>query len=178
MPPPNLLQPTRIRFATILLAIKAQLIASNIVPADKVNVIGHDVIPKLKGEQNLYVRPRLFYPLPSQVESAGRSDVRLTRRFDILIENRIGTDPVNSDEAWLTDPNGRGYFDLEEAVLDSLELFQPVDANGNELTAYPMRLLGGDQPDKDRQKQTWGGAALTFEVCYFPPITQNAIPNV
>ena len=58
-------------------------------------------------------------------------------------------------------------------VINALEIFPPVDSNGNWLVVMPIRLSpGGIGAPKMRPKgMGWGGSTLTFDVSYAVPVT-------
>ncbi len=163
-------QPIRARFSSILLALKARIIARAVVPAAQLEIIADDQPPPTKGEKLVYLRPRRHSAGQPQVESAGRLDTRLTRTVDVFVRTRATIDKISSSEQWLTD-QARGILDLEEDIVNALQDFAPVDSDGNLLTVQPIRITTGAQPDSGAKKQGWGQSSSSWDVIYHPPIS-------
>ncbi len=163
-------QPKRTDMGEILLAIKAQIVARAVVPPSMVQLTIADSPPSTKAEKLVYLRPRRFMAGQDEVRSAGRLDTRVMRQIDVYLRSRVSLDPINGDEIWLTDLN-RGFFGLENDILNALQDFLPTDSDGNNLTCYDIRLLSGSEADKDAQAKGWGRASATYEVVHMPPLS-------
>lgn len=163
-------QPKRTRFSDVLLAIRDQIVNMAAVQANKVEIVSRDSPVKTKAEKLVFLRPRRYTVGREEVDSAGRLVTAKIRQLDVIINSRAALDKPDSDQTWLTDTGGRGYFDFEEDVIDALQDFFPVDSDGNNLTMYPIRILAGSQPDIE-DEPGWGAASATFEVAYMPPVS-------
>lgn len=163
-------QPKRVRFSDVLLAIRDRIVDTAAVQANKIGIVARDEPIKSNAEKLVFLRPRRYTIGREEVDSAGRLATVMIRQLDVIINSRAALDKPNSDQVWLTDAGGRGYFDLEEDVLNSLQEFFPVDSDGNNLTIYPIRIFAGSQPDIEKEPG-WGAANATFEVAYMPPVS-------
>lgn len=167
----------RSSFVTIVQAVQTQLVNAGIVSSDQIHLISrqqHD-IPHFVGDQDILIRPGRFRSIEGQAAVAGRVATVFNRVLEIFPRTRVVLDESDRDAIFLTDqgtadpvnsPAGLGIFALEEAIVNSLHIFLPVDSNGNALTWEPMRIITGEAPEKQRDDPLWGYSSLDFEVVY------------
>lgn len=130
-------------------------------------------VPKLTGDRDIILRVGSTQKIPS-TEGQGRFYIRLRRIIEVIPRCRSALDEVGKDTIWLTDES-LGFFAFEEAVMDAVELFQPMNV---EETAFlvdePMRIVGFGIPDKDVDPDgKWGSETMMVETIYQAPLTQS-----
>jgi hypothetical protein len=163
----------RTGIAMILLSIQQQLIDKAVVPQADIGIVCTVDVPHFDADQDVLIYPQRFTSDQAQADHAGRIDTRVVRMVHIILRTRMELDESNRQVSILTTPS-LGHFALEDAILDALQIFFPLDSNGNQLTYEPMRVYTGEPPKLELPKHPgWGNSILTFEVGEMMPLTQN-----
>lgn len=153
-------------FAAVLTAIENQLQSSTGLPDERVNVTGWDVVPDFQGDQDILIRAGNPSPHMEDMESKGRLMTRIVRPVEVQVRARVALDPTGYSDIALLDP-ALGLFALEEAAVNALHGFVPVDGNGNWLTTEEMRLIPSTRPTGNPDDpREWTSSRMTFEVTY------------
>lgn len=170
----------RASIGPLLTNIKAKVQTDLGLADPQVRIIARDptrenpYLPKTLSGNHILLRPQA--PIPQNqdwVQGAGRVATVLARVLSVICRTRLQTDVADYDEQWLTDAT-YGHFVLEEAVLDSLQLYKPEDGLGNLLVIQPMRLVeGGNAPTKEHLDEGWGETTLNFSIYYAANLNQS-----
>lgn len=150
----------------ILAAVKAKLVADEVAPDNKILWVARKRdVPRFTGDQDLLLCPRGFRANQETVSGAGRAATEVSRFLDVYVRVRLALDAADSDEQWLLHTS-KGYFNYENAVIASLQMFLPLDGDGNGLTVQPLRVMDASDPQKGNDDPLWGDAVLSFELVY------------
>lgn len=126
--------------------------------------------PNFIGEQQVILSGGPITP-PFETTGEGRVSSYIYRRVTFTIRTDSNLDEANKDDVRLMDPN-LGHWMLEDAIFAASQLWDVVDANGNQLIKEPMRLVGGTEAGMDTQKNPgWTVSKMHFEVAYLPNLT-------
>jgi len=161
----------RASLASILKAIQSQLMTFTGFPVERVRISARWPDPLAAvGDQDLTIRPLGF---KVQDKRNSRLETRVYRRIGVMIRTRLGTDYYESGQSWLTDPT-LGHIPLEETVLDALLNFIPLDNKFiQNWLSIPLKLVGGEDPERQDEDSGNGVEILMFELEYMPPIDPN-----
>lgn len=161
----------RSNIGAILEAVKTHLVTETGLASTAILWVQRSMTPHLRGDKDILLRAGRFDVDGQEVAAAGRIATKVTRILEITPRTRVGLDQSDRDDEWLLDTT-RGYFELEDTIVDALQLFAPLDASRNMLTIEPMRLLGGSIPQKSRDP-LWGDSVLLFQVKYYLDLDQT-----
>lgn len=157
-------------WAAILTAVETQLITVTGFPNERINNSTEDgESAHFQGDQDIVMRTGNLTPVGPDIDSKGRLAIRIVRQLQVIPRTSIAVDTHGLTDAWLTDPSF-GHLQLEEAIFNALQGFEPSDANGNWLVTEPMRLVPSQPPIRpappDLKPAVWGSSTLTFEITY------------
>lgn len=171
-------QSIRSNIATILLALKAQVVAWPVTTGAICRITAPNPPMDLQADQYVAL---WCGGGPVEVENtygSGRLDCRIIRKVIASIRTRLDVDEPYSDEAALTDAV-LGHFIAEDALMDCLENFWPVNGSGIGLTYRPIRLKSLNDPIRPREPQPqgmsvgWTETQLVFDVPYVVDLNQT-----
>ena len=159
----------------VLQAMQAQLVAASVVPVERCFLVARDPVKteRYQGPQEVYLRPLGFLADDPNVTGGGRIDTRFTRSVEITLRTRNDRDQSGQDPHFLTDIDT--HFALEEAVVNALQLFFPVDSSGNGLVIAGIRVMSGTLVERSIEDDLVGWSKLIWEVIYYPPIDTTVL---
>lgn len=158
--------------ATILEAVKAQIVANTTVTDNRVLLVTKKRIPKFQGDQDCLILPGPIQALEDFSAAAGRIACIVLRPLVITIRTRFGVDMSDRSDSWITDPT-LGHYVLEEALVAALHIYLPTDSLGNAYTQEPIHWVNSTSPEQDKQDQTWAETTLQFTIKYQIGMTQD-----
>ena len=155
--------------AQIAVAIKDKLLADNVLPAGRVVISARFFSDtSSKADHFVVVRPNEMSAESNWEESKGRQCTVVNRTFSIDVYTRLGVDDTMKDEVWAL-----GHFSYEDAIIDSLMIYQPVNGDGSAVTVCPIHFTGITHPDKIATVPGWGTSTLNFAAEYVLTVNQN-----
>jgi hypothetical protein len=166
--------PVRSAFRDILLSLAPRLVAKGVVAdASRVLIVARrKKTPHFAAVQDVLVRPAGFRVQIPWADTEGRVGMLIRRTILLTPRTRMELDQADQDIDLLTDAS-LGHFVFEEAIINALHLYQPLDGAGDALTIEPMHLTQGDDAAKEDEKsQGWGYATLNLEASYFLAVDQ------
>lgn len=167
---PQASQPRRVATRLVLEAIRTELVRLEVLPEDAITWTSTNQVPNWLAEHRLLLRPRGFSSTRAHADGEGRTTGALRRLVDVHCRVRNELDQADQDDIKLLTED-TGYFDLEDAVVDALDIFYPEDEGGNALLAEPMRVI--DAQTAESFSTHWVEAFATFEIVYLPPLDQT-----
>jgi hypothetical protein len=158
---------------SILTNVKAQLVASTGVTANRVLLLARDDTPHFQGDSDLLIRVGKPYPDEGFSTGAGRVAVVLRRPLQVTCRVRKSLDEGDRDDTALL--SDTGLIALEEAVVDALHIWVPVSAGSDDWnTVEPIHWLPSGTPVKETPtQQGWLRSDLVFEMRYTLPVSSN-----
>lgn len=170
--------PTNI--STLLIAIRAQLAGWTAVGIDisRIRLSAVEDTPHTDAPNDIVLVPDSERKDPKSLGS-GRVELRVRRYISVILRTRCALDPINEDTQWLTNPDF-GHFQVEDAIVDSMFLFQPVDGIGNALTFEPIIWMHIDRSHRGRAERAndYGFSKIIFDVPYIRTLTQSLNTNL
>lgn len=163
------------KFADILQAIRKEIVRLRVV--EDINrimlVARRTAVPNLVGDKDIIIRVNPTQVMVS-VEGEGRFFTKLRRLIEVIPRVRTALDPVGRDDDWLTDES-LGFLAFEDAVIDALQLFQPMNIDETAfLIIEPMRLVSVSNPDKPNEPNSkWGSSVQSWEIVYQAELDQS-----
>jgi hypothetical protein len=86
--------------------------------------------------------------------------------FGAIFWARLSIDQAGRDDSYITDKS-LGVLELWRKIMKALQLWDPVNVNGDYLLEEPMRMTaGGFRFGKRVPRTGWGAIAASFEVHY------------
>lgn len=167
-------EPIRTNLATVLLAIRDELVFRLNWPEERVLLLDPDEVelPLTQGDQFLC----LWFDGESAdgpiFEGAGRVDTREDVRLVVALYTRLAADERGSARAWLTGP-ALGHLAARHKILDALLCFQPEDEDENVLTFEPIHPAPLSKPHRDKKQTGWGESRLGFALGYLLDLDQS-----
>lgn len=152
--------------SSILLAIRQRLLDKGTWNSDNLS-LSLVKEPKIhfNGTQHCAIMPMVQDVIQDQVLGGGRYQSGVTGQIHVYIYSRLSLDMPQRDNDWLTDQT-LGLLGAMHGTIDALQLFHPLDSQGNALLEEPMRLLKQDMPIKYLTMGDWGYLCLVFEIKY------------
>lgn len=180
-------QPIPSNISTILVAIRAQLAGWTPIGID-ISRIRPSTIADTQhtdAPKEILLVPESERKDPKTL-GAGRTELRMRRYLNVVLRTRCGLDPGNEDTQWLTnastDPlvESLGHFAVEDAIVDSMFLFQPEDALGNALTYEPIIFMAVERPTRTHADRAsdYGYSYIRFDVPYIRTLTTSTNTNL
>jgi hypothetical protein len=167
--------PIATSLATILPYVQAQLASVTGVPLTNVMLArAGRHRPHFSGLQDIIIQP--LPPAPESGFELGSGRVAAVFNRVLAVTGRTGmsVDMSDRDDYWLLAAGGQ--LALEEAILNALHIWVPVDTNGNWLTQSPLQWVPSDLPKKDTElpdSQDWGESTMHFSLQYQLAVTDN-----
>lgn len=170
--------------SAVLSAIGAQLIAWPAVnlTADRIFLaLDPEQVPYTTGDRDIVMEPTSERKDPTS-EGSGRVEARVIRRLRVRVRTRMNLDENHRTVAWLqgaVQENGSsvtlGHLAMEDAVIDALYLFQPMDAMQNVICYKPIIYDGTSGPQRRGQdaESGYGYSDLWFDVPYIRNLSQS-----
>ena len=106
---------------------------------------------------------------------AGRYIIVVDGLMTVSIWQAVDLDQTPRDATFLTDA-ALGIITLVTSMINSLELYQPLDVNGNQLMPYGFELISMDQYSREINGVGWGGITSTFSMEYSLNIANAPTP--
>ncbi len=185
-----MVSPIRTNPADVLLAVKARLIywldtrlvdleEDALLPggAVEISVARPDLVPHFQADRELLVCPLEENPDEPAFEGGGRTDVRATRVFQVVVRTRQDIDRTGSDLERLT-RTSVGHLRLEHDARDALVGVVLADGNpassdeDDWLTTHPLAWRGTTAPLPDPDA-SWVSSRLTFTAGYWVDVDQS-----
>jgi hypothetical protein len=130
---------------SILLATKNQLVATGVATSSSVYLGLTPDIPKTPPSDQFFVIVPSAQVVDQGVVTGGGNDTMfLDGEMYIWLWSRLNTDEPPRSDNWLTDSSLGALTALRNMIV-SLQLWQPVDVNGNGLVYVPFKLLSIEQ---------------------------------
>jgi hypothetical protein len=139
--------------ATLLPAIAAQIVAGTGLAAERVLVT-------LEPEAELEVDPisdvlvtvaPVRFPIDQPIVTGGGSAGENTLgEIEVIYYNRYEADYTHADVDALTDANS-GILANWRLIMKTLQLWAPIDRDGDALSTEPMRLIAWEVPKRTRK---------------------------
>lgn len=159
MPLPTGVPRTDLR--TLVLAVRARIMAALEWPAERVLVVAedeHDYPPH--GDQ--YVELRIMdQDWGKEREGAGRWDQRVKRTCVLTLWNRLQLDEPSTDLTLLTDRT-MGHFAAEHSVFDALEGWAPTTAKGLDLVHEEIKFRKATKAERPKKRPGWSRTTYSF----------------
>lgn len=141
-------QTKRSAFKPIIQAIKDKLVEDLGWETHNVKILVRDTVPAFGGSQHILLRPQAPVPIPGWEDGAGRVATVWTRDVLCILRTRLSIDTSDDDSEVLLNDDF-GHYVIEEAIADSLQMYQPEDELSNILTAQPIRVRPSPVPEKE-----------------------------
>lgn len=153
----------------VALAIKNKLLADNVLPTGRVVIAARRFSDtSSKADHLVAVRPNEIAAEANWEESKGRQCTVANRTMSLDVYSRIAVDDIMKDEVWALE-----HFDIEDAIIDSLMIYQPVTGSGDGLTVCPLHFTGITHPEKLSVVPGWGTSTLNFSAEYVLNVDQR-----
>ncbi len=162
------------KFADILQAIRKEIVRLRVLDdIDRVILVARrTAVPNLVAEKDILIRVNPTQVITS-VEGQGRHYTRIRRMIEVIPRVRLALDEVGRDANWLMNEE-LGIIAFEDAIIDALQLFQPMNiAETAFLNDEPMRLVNMTIPEKQNEPNNkWGSSTMLWEICYQAELDQ------
>ncbi len=150
---------------TILLAMVGQLVSANVLPSTAIGLsLTKQPSSNIIGNSYITITPGREQAIEAQAYGIGRWGSGFYSTAWVNIYSRMALDVAYQDTYFLNGANG--LRSLVFAVTNALQLFLPVDDDGNALTEEPIRILGNPKTIKYRKSPEWGYLCIPFQVRY------------
>ena len=149
----------------VLQAIKTRLVAKSVLPADRI-FFSMKMNPPVHDQADQYItllplHQRAYLPT---TDGAGRYATEVHGRINVYLRVRLGLDETYRDTEWMT--NTLGALDTYHKILGALQMFIPLNGDGDTILMEPMRFLFSGEPKKEKADNFFGEVMLEFEVNY------------
>jgi len=104
--------------------------------------------------------------------AGGRVDDRHYFQVEVTLFTRCGLDEPGSGYWWLTEAE-LGHLVWVNALHNALNVFLPVDKDGNGLCAEPLKHAGGTRPKRDQRDRDWGKSTSTWVAHFLTDVAQG-----
>jgi hypothetical protein len=167
--------PVNTTLDVLLTAAEAKLVADNVVTSSNCFItVKPDVIMFPPGT---YV---VISPGKQVVDDhirvgAGRDVVVIDGQMTVSIWTAVALDQSPRDDQFLT-KSSLGAIVLTTSVINSLELYQPVDESGNQLMPMGFELISIDTYSREVQGVGWGQIKTLWKLEYTLNIANAPTP--
>ena len=162
--------PITTSLTAILPVIRQKLIDDEILQGTRINFTVEEDWPHLSAQQDILLKVRTEKRHGNFQMGSGRYDVRVKRTLQVILRTRKLSDKVGSDYKLLND-TAVGVIAIEDSIIESLEDFIPVDANGNMLTFEGLEFSDISEPQKAKAQKDWTSSSVNFTIPYRRAVT-------
>jgi hypothetical protein len=158
--------------STLLPLVAAQVVSVTSLPAERVLVTlepDADLDRDPISDVLVTIAPVRFPMDQSQVTGGGIAFENTLGELEIVYFNRYEVDYTHADADALTDANN-GILANWRLIMQSLQLFVPLDDNSNGLTSEPMRLIQWNIP-KRQKTNPWLRIVSTWKMEFVQGLT-------
>ncbi len=160
----------RVSVPDILDAIREKLVLDGAVKdRSQVKVcVRREEVPHVAARNDVVLKPGRFLSIQPNTDGGMRRDTRVVRTIAVQIRTTFLAGGGGDDKEWAAN-----HYPFEDAVLDSLHGFHPVDDNEDALLLCPMRLTNGEGAERESPNYAWGDSVFSLEVEYYPKIRET-----
>ncbi len=158
------------RFAAIAAAIRQRVVTATGMGIRKVVLRAARPSKKVKLPAEHHIGIRSVAVTPYSDGGLPYHESYINRIIAVDLYTRCMLDAAHADEAALLRED-EGHYDKEEVLVDALNKFDPIGADGKPLLIQPLHMTQWDEADRETDTEGFYTSTLYFEAKYKPPMS-------
>lgn len=157
--------PFAVDIATLLKAFRDKLISDNVFLSTNCFL---SLVPSTlmfpPNDQFATLQPLRQTVDSGSVRGGGRVDMYMEGQLGVTVWSRLALDQLTRDDSYLTD-SSLGALGKLACVINSLQLYQPVDSSLNQEMCEPLQLITIESPKLIETSQVhWGSISTIWQM--------------